>query len=222
MESCGRCRKTWKVCRLRNTHQCLNEVCGHCPCLTVSHVAQPSEGVAHQAPRAVNGPRADADLGQLSLQRPELDVLHVLGVDVKQQSVLQTREMRFRSRRREGVVETVGDILREHDGQQIPAASSRRSEEAMTPCFAALHGARANLHGVCTGCVHIVPGTVFMIWAGVYDSPPDPVCRPEVRQVPLFRSKKALNRARKPAKSDLMLEKARPDFSDNICIHFFS
>ena len=47
-------------------------------------------------------------------------------------------------------------------------------------------------------------------------------CRPEVRQVPLFRSKKALNRARKPAKSDLMLEKARPDFSDNICIHFFS
>ena len=45
----------------------------------------------------------------------------------------------------------------------------------MTPCFAALHGARANLHGVCTGCVHIVPGTVFMIWAGVYDSPPDPV-----------------------------------------------
>ena len=47
-------------------------------------------------------------------------------------------------------------------------------------------------------------------------------CRPKVCQVPLFRSKKALNRARKPAKSDLMLEKARPDFSDNICVHFFS
>ena len=45
-------------------------------------------------------------------------------------------------------------------------------------------------------------------------------CRPKVRQVPLFRSKKALNRARKPTKSDLMLKKARSDFSDNIRIHF--